>query len=132
MTEVTRWLIGLVCISGIPALWYLAQTLWAQFNSGEVTWRDSAPTRLALSIAMLFAALACFAVAALVAPTTQPKGIGSQFIWSGWTVAWLSGLMAISGLRPAIPGKRSGAVRANLGVCALWTIGFMTWQGFFA
>lgn len=125
MTEVTRWLIGLVVISGAPALWYLGQTLWAQFKSGEVTWRDSAPTRLALSIAMLFAALACFAVAALVAPTTQPRGTGSHIIWSGWSVAWLSALIAISGLR-------KGAVRPNLGLCALWTIGFMTYQGFFA
>lgn len=124
MTEVTRWLIGLVCISGIPALWYLAQTLWAQFKLGDVTWRDSAPTRLALSIAMLFAALACFAIAALVAPTTQPTGTGSHIIWGGWAVAWLSALMALSGLR-------QGVVWPNLVVCFLWSFGFATYLGFF-
>jgi hypothetical protein len=125
MTEVTRWLIGLVCISGLPALWYLGLTLFLQFRSGEVTWRDSAPTRLALSMVMLGVALGGFALAAAVSPTTEPKPPSAYIVWGSWGVAWLSALVAISGLR-------KGVVPTNLACCALWTISLLTYQGVFA
>jgi len=124
MTEITRWLLGLFIISGGHALFYLLLTTRGQLAAGVVTWRDSAPTRLALSMIMLILALVFFALGVFLAPTMPPRGYTAGFVWSAWFIAWLSALTALSGLR-------RGSVKISLCLNVLWTIGFLTWQGYF-
>lgn len=125
MTDVSRWLVGLVGITGVPVLFFTLMTVRGQIKSGGVTWKDSAPTRIGLCLIFIGLSIALFMVAAIFSSTSEPKGIQTYMVWGAWFSAWVGAMIGLSGIR-----KDLVPVVASLNV--LWTIFIWTWVGYFS
>ncbi len=125
MTDVSRWLIGLVASAGVPLLFYTLMTVRAQIKAGGVTWRDSAPTRIAACLILIGLSIGLFVAAALFSTTQEPKGLQSYIIWGAWSSAWIGSLIGLSGIRRDL-------VQIVICVDVIWTIGIWTWVGVFS
>lgn len=113
MTNISAWLIGLVCWTAPFLFWHLMRTLWAQMTSGPVAWRDSKPMRLVIAIGLLLLGVTVWGFAAVIAPTIEPMGLTTRLVWTALGLIWAAEVIALSAI---------GRLSPTICVCALWTL----------
>lgn len=120
MTAVSAWLVGMVALTAPFLMFYLSRTIVAQFMAGGVTWGDSKPTRLAVSMVLLLLGLGSLILAALISPPIPVFGPATYLIWIAWAVIWAAELVALSAI---------GRVGPALAVSALWAVLILVQKG---
>lgn len=113
MTDVSAWLIGMVCWSAPFLLFYLIRTLWGQVTAGPIIWRDSNPMRLVISVGLLITGVTVWGVAAVIAPTIEPVGLTTRLVWTALSLIWIAEIIALSAI---------GRLSPTVCVCSLWTL----------
>lgn len=116
MTDISRWLVGLVAISVASLLFYLIRTMNGQVRSGEIA---SKSTRIAGSMTMWASGVLLFLVAALTSQSIQPLGAPNYVIWCAWAAWWVGALLGVAAI---------GRVGPTLALNVLWTIGIIFWR----
>lgn len=120
MTNFSAWLVGMVAVTAPFLMFYLNRTIIAQFMAGGVTWGDSRPTRLAVSMVLLLLGLGSLILAALVSPGIAPVGLATYLIWTAWSIIWIAEIVALSAI---------GRVSPALASSALWTVTILVLKG---
>lgn len=113
MTDVSAWLVGMVCWTAPFLLFYLIRTLWGQVTAGPMVWHDSEPMRLVAAVGLLVLGVVIWGAAAAIAPTIESVGTATHMIWTALGLIWVAEIIALSAI-----GRLSPTVCA----CALWTL----------